>query len=84
MQESTESPFTLYTLYGVYETNTRFDCVKLMHVGYVRDIAETVALKFFRKSGCKKDFMIVNNDTKKMISHCLSEQTKLLLNEYRD
>ena len=71
----------LNVLYAVYETNADFECVNLVHSGFVRDIAESIAAKTFVRSERLKDFMVLNRDTNEMVSHCLSDRTKQLRNE---
>lgn len=71
----------LNVLYAVYETNADFECVNLVHSGFDRDIAESIAAKTFVRSERLKDFMVLNRDTNEMMAHCLSDRTKRLRSE---
>lgn len=73
----------LNVLYVVYETNADLECVRLMYTGFVKDIAETLTVKFYKQSGFEKDFMILNKDTNEMVSYLFSDRTIRLRNECR-
>jgi len=65
-----------YTLYEVIETSADLDCIRLIYTTFVKDLAETVMYKAFVVSEYEKDLVVINRNSREIVSYCFSEATK--------
>ena len=68
-----QKPFSV--LYEVFETNADLEEVRVVHQGYVRDIAETKMFLLFRLAGYGRDYMLINRNNQEMEVACFTTET---------
>jgi hypothetical protein len=74
-----QAPFSV--LYEVWETNADLAALKLLHQGFQRDVAESHAMKFYKASGCEKDYYVWDRNKQEIVAHVLSAKTSALRGE---
>lgn len=67
--------------YELYETNADLEPMKFLHVGYHKDIAESKLWNAFLASDYEKDFYVIEQKTREIVSMIFSARTSKIRGE---
>lgn len=61
-------------MYSIFLSNADFECIERVYSHRDRDIVETKAVKLFKESGCRRDFIVLDSEYH-LVSHVLTIET---------